>query len=298
MLQAILPSIIGTLLVTSVTGVFLALAWRPWNGPRSNRPGWGAALGLGLGYAAAHGYLVGWPPLPPVTGKQWVFALALAAAIIGSLHTLVSGKRALHYGLCGLLALAVPLATLQSKLRYGWEPGEAVPEIGLLAALAFLWLLSNEDRAERSEGATLPLTLVITTFGASAALGLSSSASLAELAGMLTAGISLYVVASWRWQFVSIAQGGIAVTGAVLTGLLINGHFFAELPATSGLLLLAAPEATRLQKLGPLAELAGWKRTLVHATLTAIPVAAAVGLALAGFLAESKAAADDPYAGY
>ncbi|MCB0218566.1 MAG: hypothetical protein KDH09_02630, partial [Chrysiogenetes bacterium] len=121
MLQAILPSIIGTLLVTTLSAVFLALAWKPWQDVRPAKPGWGAALGLGMGYALAHGYLVGWPALPPVTGKQWVFALALAAAVIGSVHALVADKRPAHFGLCGAMALAVPIATLQSKLQYGWE---------------------------------------------------------------------------------------------------------------------------------------------------------------------------------
>lgn len=297
MLQAILPAIIGTLLVTSITVALLALSARPWRGAGEQpNPAWGPALGLGVGYAIAHGYLMGWPAIPPVTGKQWVFALALLAALLVSVRSMTAGPGWSRYVFCGLLSLAVPLTTLQAKLKFGWELGEAVPAIGLIAALIFLWLLSNEERANEGEGAAVPLALAVSTFGASIALGLSSSATLAELAGMLTAGISIYVLACWRWQFLSITPGGISVAGVVLAGLLINGYFFADLPPAGALLLGAAPEAVRLTRLGPLKNVTGWKQALTKAALVAVPVGAAVGLALAGFL--ETTGESDPYAGY
>lgn len=297
MLQAILPAIIGTLLVTSITAALLALSARPWQGAgKQPNPAWGPALGLGVGYAIAHGYLMGWPAFPPVSGKQWVFVLALISALLATIRHFTRGPRGRCYFMCGLLSLAVPLTTLQAKLKFGWELGEAVPAIGLIAALVFLWLLSNEERANEGEGAAVPLALAVSTFGASAALGLSSSATLAELAGMLTAGISIYVLACWRWQFLSITGGGVSVVGVVLAGLLINGYFFAELPLAGALLLGAAPEAVRLTRHGPLKQLTGWKQTLTKAALVAVPVGAAVALALAGFLETS--AETDPYAGY
>lgn len=299
MFQLIVPAIIGTLLVTLTAALFLAVSWKPWQGrPEGRLPMWGSALGIGLGYAFSHGYSVGWPSLPPTSGQQWLFIVALVAAGVGVLHSAINGNRPVRFFLWGLVALATPVLALQSKLKQDWALAEAIPALVLFCALVFLWLISADQRTERREGAGVPLNLAIVVFGASVTLGLSSSAALAQLAGMLCAGLAVYIVASWRWQFVVLTGGGVPVTGAVLGALLLNGYYFAELGALPALLLYVAPEAARLQRLGKLETLTGWKRTLTRAALVAVPVAIAIGIALSGFLADLNAAADDPYADY
>jgi hypothetical protein len=152
----------------------------------------------------------------------------------------------------------------------------AVVGIVVLAAWANVeWL------GERLEGATLIWPMLVIAGGTSVVLVASNSLVLGLLGLSLTSALAAPGIASWRWALGRSVRGAIPIVLAVLTALILNGHVYAFVPASSALFLAAAPAAAWAARLGPIRRGAPWRATLAAVVATLVPVVAAVGLALA-----------------
>jgi hypothetical protein len=260
-----------------VAGAVLCAAWLR-TGLACGGRGW-VALALGLAYIAGHCGLA-WPAWPPLDVQDRLPFLALAATVLGLLESRWPGpawtrweNRILATGML-LFFVMVPgmgenWGTKEGNLRL------AAWGVSLLASSANLDAL-----AARLSGARIVLPAMVVAAGAAAALLVSGSAVLGQLAGVLAAALGACWVVSWWKPPLSLARGGTAVLIVVLGALVLEGNVFSQLPAASAMLLACAPGAVWLGRVGPLRRLAGAKATILAAALAAVPVGLALGLAL------------------
>ena len=288
----------GVLLPALIAGLALFVAWRPWRRGGAAAGGhWGGAIGLAAGYAVGHGLLAGWPAFPAVSSTQWLFWLAFGAMGIGLLDALVRLPAAARWGIRGATSLLVGWILLR-PLTATWGAGTSVLWILAVGAGIFaFWSLA--DRAVRDRpGAGMPIAFLALTAGGSAVLLLSASALLAQLAGVVAATLgAAMVLAFWR-PSVSLERGAVPVVGVLLPALWVSGHFYAEMPLASAALLLVAPAALWLGRIGPFRDWTRWKSALAHVGAVMAPVILALGLAALGQSTDAGGgsdATDDPY---
>jgi hypothetical protein len=115
---------VALLVPVLVAGLCLVAAWRPWRGRlAAGRGRWGGAAALGLGFAAGHVGLLGWPSLPPVDAGHWTFFAALLAAALGPA---LEGPRPAPARLARLIPVlllpSVVVLVLRPMIRHAWEP--------------------------------------------------------------------------------------------------------------------------------------------------------------------------------
>jgi hypothetical protein len=197
------------------------------------------AFALGAGYFAGHIFITGWTPFPPTDTTNWLPYFALAAAAIGSLDFLLY-LTAARLALFGLVCVGAMRLLLASKFRYGWSAERGWLWVGGLACAAFLLALTLATIARRSVIAMAPpLLLIMVSAGTAGALMLSGSLLLGQFAAVLSAVVLGSLVLTWRGRI--DGEGLVSVFSLLLVALLACGYFFAELPALSAVLLVAAP---------------------------------------------------------
>lgn len=272
----------GVVPPAAVAAAFLAAAWRPWlragpgPGPATS---WGAPLALGLGYAAGHVATHGWPPLAFDVGiKQGLFYVAVAGAFFG----LYESVRRPAWWVRALLSVAVPFYLLDFMRRYHWEGMEAVGWTTVLAAALLAGWLALDRLAERLPGGALPIAWTASVALASAALLVSRSATLAQLAGSLATCLGVAALVGLRRSSFTLARGGVSVFALLLAGLLWAGHYSSELSGSATVGLGLAPLMPWLALAPGLSRLQGRKRAALVLVLAVLPAAGALGLELAG----------------
>jgi hypothetical protein len=268
--------LLGVVVPAAVAGVTLLTAWR-LGGTEASRGRWGGAVGLGSAYAAGHWGIFGWPPFPAIEATQWIVYVVLVAAALGLLESRIELTTAPRWTLRVALVSASLWLWLRPLVDYAWEPVQAVTRLVLLGLLALAFWAELELVSPRLARGSSWLVLLLVSIGSALALALSGSLALGQLAGVLCAGLGAGFVAA-------LLPGGrraegLPVVAVALAGLWLVGHFYSELPATSALLLAAAPLAALAL---PQRTLTGRSAALIPALRVAavlLPIAAAVALA-------------------
>ncbi len=207
-----------------------------------------AACALGAGYFAGHIFITGWTPFPPADTTNWLPYFALAAAGIGSLAALLFSKASKATKFTRIIVFILVCVgamrlLLEPKFRYGWSAEQGWTWVIGLACVTLFLALCIAVMERRSTIAVEPaLTLIIVSAGAAGALMMSGSLLLAQFAAVLSAASLGSLALTLRCK---IEAGGIDVAGSIFSllfiGLLACGHFFADLPALSAILLATAP---------------------------------------------------------
>ncbi len=225
----------GVLLPALVALGVLALGWTR---PRSaSGDAVAPALAVGLGYAAGHAALAGWPPFPPIEATQWLFVFALAAAALAILPLSTAGGRGLRRA---LIALGVPLPLAWPLAQHTWSKPETAAWLAGLTLGIFALQTALDALRERPAGRWLPLALVVSASLGGATVLLSGSAWVAQLAGVLAATLAALALAAMLWPARS-PRGALLPAGTLLFALLVTGVLYVEVPLGSGLLIAAAP---------------------------------------------------------
>ena len=256
--------------VTAVVAFIAALATR-WLSPAWTKQ-IAFAVAAGGAFAAGYRWSLGWPAFPPTDATQWLLFAGIAGIFLGAAYGFCESNRAGRLISFGLLLFGTLSLILAPKFRAGWTFGEGAPWVVALVLGGSLLGCSIDASLRRQSGRLPLLWLLVLAGGASAALALSGSVLLGQLAGLLAA-----VVFGLNAASLAGANTGRAIVPAVsvlLTGLIACGYFYADLPWSSVLLLA----------LGSLAGLFGQglssiRRDLVRAAIAGLPVAAAVALA-------------------
>jgi hypothetical protein len=237
------------------------------------------AIVIGAGYIAGHGVAAGWPPFPPRQATHWLFWFAAIGVIAAAADALVRPKRAVRLVTWAIICTIACRLILQPKYSYAWSAAEGWLWVFAIA-LGVVVLTCCLDLVERRPFGTATLFSVTTVLcgGACVALLLSGSLLLGQLACILSAipGTCFLLIIALTAPF--CPSDAAAPLSLVCAGLWLSGFFYAELPATSALLLGLAPAMALL----PVPkESHSQRRVLAYRTaFVAVPVAIAVVLAL------------------
>ncbi|WP_406699366.1 hypothetical protein V5E97_10905 [Singulisphaera sp. Ch08] len=271
----------GFLLPALVTVTLLAVVWRAGR-PRDVKVRGALAVALALGLGDLAGHLgVAWPAWPPSEVTDRIPLLVVVAILSAALEVVGPARRWLSWGNRVVVSGITTAAIVGPAFGETWSApatllGGTLVGIGLVLTWANL-----EAVAEHCSGAGIFLPLLVVTSGASVALLVSGSIVLPLLGGVLSAVVGVCWLAFWRVPSISLARGGTPIVVVVLASLLLINRFYAELPSGSVLLFALAPAALWLVQIGPIRRRPPWLRVVVATTAVLVPVAIAVGLAVA-----------------
>lgn len=250
------------------------------------------ALGLGLGVALGSLFLLGGldAVLRPVSVTQKLAWLALAGGLAGALDVFLGARSGLHLAARVALRAGVPAAALWWMLGFlRASRFEAAAEYALwiaaaAAAVGLLWSALDLLGALRP-GPSLPIAWTASVAATGATLVVARSAALGQTAGALASAVGALALAALLNRRLA-ARGAGGPVALILSGLLLAGHFAAELSATGALLCAAGPLLPALVELLPL------RRTQPFTALALRVILAVVPPLCAAWLAYEPAGAD------
>ena len=269
LLQQLLPGVLAAVLIS---GVF-AFAGRLW---RANN--WADAVALGMGYAGGNVVTAGWPAFPPAEATQWLPYFALAAMFLGVIDALLRPAGSLRMLIWMLCCMGFLRLLLSAKFQYGWSLAQGVLWIVGLAAGMLMLAISLDAAVRRDRSISSPLILTIVASGTGAALMLSGSMLLGQLAMILAAALGAILAAAFLLPRAVEGRGVVPVAVALLASLWLSGYFYSELPLASAL-LLAAASLPALFMISLSERLSSWRAVVMRAGIVIIPVAISVLLA-------------------
>jgi hypothetical protein len=249
-----------------------------------------APLAVGIAYFAGHCFIAGWAKFPPADTTNWLPYFAMAAAVFGALCALLREGRAsarpgreesrpskisyLRVVLFALVSAGALRLLLKPKFQYGWSLSQAWVWVAGLVLATVLLATILEALARRPETAVeLPVFLAVICAGTFGALMLSGSMLLGQFAAVLAGAILGSMVFAARK--VALGPGIVPVYSLLVAALLMSGYFFADLPATSAVLLAIAP-IFALSPIGRPSKLLGLG---IRTALVSIPVIIALIMA-------------------
>jgi hypothetical protein len=232
-----------------------------------------SALPVGLGYAIGHVAVAGWPAFPPADALNWLFYFSLVSVPVGAVTACAGLKGRGRLVLSTIFCVVALTLLLKPALASSGSLGHRLVWIVAVAGVMVLHWRSLEWLADRASCFGMSVVCLITCSGAGIVLSLSGSLLLAQLALVLAAAIAGTLLGRW-WGFVP-TSAAIPPLAALIPGLLLGGYAYAELPAASGILLLAAPAGALLPR-----GAADGRPLALRAALTLIVVAVAVAWAI------------------
>ena len=198
-----------------------------------------ALFALAVGYSCGHLLITGWTSFPPADTTNWLPYFAVAAAAAGSIAPILAPKITRNV-LFGLLCVGALRLLLEPRFRHGWSAIQGWICVAGLATVAVL--LANTLRTidrRTSVAVELPGFLLIVNVGGCLTLMLSGSMLLGQFAAVLAGGVFGTLLLTLRKPRLGCEIS--EVFSLLFVALLLCGHFFAELPITSAVLLAAAP---------------------------------------------------------
>jgi hypothetical protein len=265
-------------LVAAVT-----LAAAGWAGRRLGLSGGGqAAVALALGAGAIAAQVGNAPPaFPPIEVTDRIPWLVLAAVLLGLCESVRPSPGWARWENRLLLTLLTMGLVLGPVLGENWPTRSDLARQGGLVLIMLAAWGNLEALAARRSMAVLGPSVLVVAVSAGAALLLSGSMVLGQLGlGLAAAVAAVWVLSLWQPDLF-LSRGGIPVLVAAYGALLIEGHVYAGLPASSAYLLAAAPLAAWVGFVGPARRLAAWQSAVLSAAATLVPAAVSLGLAIA-----------------
>ena len=253
--------------------------------------GWLIAAALGVSYIVGYLGMEGLPAFPPKLGIHWLCYLAIIGLILASFwHLAVWGPIAQI-----AISIITPRLLLTSTFKYTWGPIEGVIWWVCLAVATFIvWHLVEQSFSALPSGASGPFVYFGLSGGTALILALSGSLRLAQHSGILVA----LFAASWiitlvlqrdRKRFV-FPRGTSAVVTLLLVSIWMNGYFFAEVPAVSGILLAVSLLLAQVGRIAAVQGLGTRGSTFIQIASIALAVVIAIGIAVArsGFFGDNS----------
>ncbi len=243
-----------------------------------DKRGWLSTLAVVSGYIVGYLGLEGQFSLPPKEGIHWLFYLALISFIGATIRFFPNPVR---WSIAAFVSILIPRFLLNAMFKYTWGTVEEIIWWGCLALAIFgFWLLVEWSTTVLPTGASIPFVFFGIAGGSTLILALSGSFRLAQHNGILVATFGTIwliclilprLTASGNAHY-SFLPGASAAVVLLLTGLWLNGYFYAEVPAGSAILLAISPI---------FAWIGGTRKSAVaQIALIALPVLLAIGIAI------------------
>lgn len=269
--------VFGVLLPALFAGLVLLFLRRGAGADRPARPFLGA-LALGVGYLVAH-VVIGGKLLFPggdaqLAGTDWMALFVLGAVLLAPLRGLAATGRwadPLYLALFAVLSFRFPL---ERELADGL--GGLAIRFALTLAMYAAWAASDR-LAERVRGPALPSAWVAAGSAIALCALFSRTAFVAQLAGVLTAGIGAAAVVGWIDRGTRFSSGAIAIAWIGFAGVLVQAGRY-DLPYASialCVLALLAPWCVARSSF----ETVPVRRALLACAASALAGGAAVALA-------------------
>jgi hypothetical protein len=293
--------VLRTAAASAVTAavVLLVVGW-PWRAPRPVRSSVGCILGAGIGFFVGC-WLLGWRAQWSLAeDKDRMMLLVVPAVILVELCAAFLGPARWPAWLLRLGVAAGAARVLLHDTGFlvdkglpdtpEWTPTQArLILAGLAAALAIVWaalmVLTTRTARSGSGGATgglsVPLVVALTCGGAGLTVAYSGYATGGLLGVPLAAALTGAMVASLAFSTRPDLTGVIGLGVVGLFAVLVVGRFFGSVTTTNAALLFFAPLLCWLPELPPRF------RGVVRVAVAATPVAIALTLAQAKFVADS-----------
>jgi hypothetical protein len=269
LIKQLLPGVLAAGLISGV----LAIIGRLW---KANN--WVDAVAIGIGYTSGHVVTAGWPTFAPAEATQWLPYFAISFLFVGVLDTLLRPAAWVRVTLWVLCCVGILRLLLGAKFQYGWSLTQGCLWIACLAVGMLVVAGCLDAAAQRDASVALPLSLAIVAGGTGAALMLSGSMLLGQLAIVLATALGAISAAGFALPTAAKGSGSVPTVVALLSSLWLSGYFFAELPPASALLLaVATVSAPMLVRFSEGAK--SWKGLLLRTAVVIVPVALSVFLA-------------------
>jgi hypothetical protein len=277
--------------VPAVTAALaMALAWRPWCRDAPVAGGyWGGVAALSLSFALASLGILQRLPIPPREATHWLFVIAIGALPVGLIDALVPVPAWVRWlAACLWFAAFNWLLLRPLNLVNALSSTALVSWLVLLTFLAVIWWMWLDPFAERQRGPLIVVQLLVVAAAVAMVLMLSGSKLLGQLGGVVAAITGSCLAVSLLAKQVSLARGGVFTFVSLITGLLICGHFYADLSRLNGGLLLTAGLLTTAGNFVPSLAMLGWKRLAILILPVLVPAIAAVSIAAFEFAANKS----------
>jgi hypothetical protein len=227
---------------------------------------------VAVGYIAAHLFIRGPIPFPPIDVVDWLPILAVVGSTAGFLKSAsrmewkfrvavaesstpqavpareLWRRRLRHsHPMRELISLAISLATVflitRPMIRNVWSTGETVAWLsGLIVAMTVFEAIVDTT-VSRNPGSIVPFVLGLVTAALAVVQGLSSSLLLARLDGAAAITIAPLAFVAWRWPREGLVRGALPVILVLFYATLMAGFFYSEISRGSALVLALSPLA-------------------------------------------------------
>jgi hypothetical protein len=276
-LSWLLPGGLGAVLLGAVALLIWAQPWRE-SSTLSNHLAWIFCVIDGCVVATAiHWSSKGAIPLPPRDASGWlVLVLLPLAAIVESIAALPRCPAWLRWLLRAALAIVLPVVLLWPFVQHHWTTTESCFWLAGLSAslLALRFGLHMMTRKTGPSDRSPWLAMTMAAGAAGVTIMSSGSVSTGQIALTLSLGMGGAWLASMAAKVPARLEGGLAVAAVGLIGLLLIGHFFAELSGVSAIVLALSPLIGWATSLPGLRERPVWQRTIAVVILAAIVTSA------------------------
>ena len=269
------PALLGAALALLASAVALGLSLA------IRRPRVGAVLAIGLGYAAGQATTLGRPSWPPPEAIAWLLPIALLATAFGLLDASITLPRAARWAGRSAVSGAMLGMSLRSPILNDWAAWESAAWlVGLLAVTVASW--ANFDAlAERMPGPSATMAMAVVAGMGAGCLMISGSLKLGGLGMALSSALAPLALLGLISPGRAAGRGVAAAVVPLFLALLVQGHFYAELPRGVAALLVASPALAWVGRVGALGRLGPRARAIACAAIVAIPAGAALGWAFA-----------------
>jgi hypothetical protein len=237
-------NVIAPVLVPAVlAGTVWLFAGRVWKRPPAPTLVWGGAAAVAFAFAAGHVTLQGWPPWPPVTALHTLVYAALIGGVIAAAEPVWGKWIAARWPIRLAIAGAAAWFQFNTLTEHTWSTGESVMWMAAVTlTICAMWELLDLYAAQKT-GFVTPIIVWMSASAVSLGLVFGASALLGQLGGSLAAAFGAAIVLSLWARTFPLNQGAVGLYALAAGNLLWQGHFYAELPLVSTLLLIAAPAA-------------------------------------------------------
>jgi hypothetical protein len=142
-----------------------------------------------------------------------------------------------------LILVTVWLLAKSQIPLFGWK--RFLLRAVVIAAGMIVWFMLMELLSARPKGAAAALPLILTIVASVAALTLVNAHSvfLGQLAGSIAAALGTITLLRLWFKKLTLSRGGLLTLTVVLLGVILAGHFFADLSRLDLILLGVAPLA-------------------------------------------------------